>query len=137
MKKVAILLLASFVALFAATNSEEPEGKKGFLTKQWCAERGMFKDCRLEVITCGYAGCFKDWNPGDPIKNDDYVLYVHDEQKMYNIKLAGLKPHQLDKGINRDEVTIVGKVDKQNGTIQAERMDAPPPPKKSFFKGCL
>ena len=41
----------------------------------------------------------------------------------------------LETAINRNEVTIIGKI--HGNTIDAKSFKAPPPPKKSIFKGCL
>ncbi len=135
MKKV---LLAALMALLSTTlfaSSEEIE-KKGFLTTKWCAENDMFKDCRLETAVCGYAGCFKDWEFGDPIK-EELVLYVHDDGKYYRVTLDKIHRSELDEAINRNEVTIIGSYDEKGDIIHAREFKAPPPPKKSFFKGCL
>lgn len=135
MRKLTSIVLASSLAFFATSLSASE--KEGFLTKKWCAENGLFADCKLEAVVCGYEGCYKDWNPGDPKKTDDYVLYVHNEQKIYEIDISSLKLSELDEGMNRNKVTIVGDIDESSGKIVATSMKAPPPPEKSFFKGCL
>ena len=43
----------------------------------------------------------------------------------------------IDKGINRNEVTLIGDFNAATNTIIVKEFKAPPPPKKSFFKGCL
>jgi hypothetical protein len=113
--------------------------KKGFMTTKWCAEQGMFRDCRLETVVCGEEGCNRTWNFGDKEKMN-LVLFVHDEGKSYDIHLNHDKlhaAHLIEEAINRNEVTIKGKVDENSNFIYADSYDAPPPPKKSFFKGCL
>jgi hypothetical protein len=113
--------------------------KTGFLTTKWCVEQGLFKDCRLETIVCGEEGCNRTWNFGDKEKMN-LVLYVHNEGKAYDIHLNHDKlhpAHLIEEGINRNEVTMKGKVDENSNFIYADGYDAPPPPKKSFFKGCL
>ncbi|WP_457592368.1 hypothetical protein [Hydrogenimonas sp.] len=135
MKKLMLLALS---ALFAASLFASSEGveKKGFLTTKWCAENGMFKDCRLETAVCGFEGCFKSWEFGDPIK-ENLVLYVHDDGKYYNVALDKIERSELDEALNRNEVTIIGSYDEKKNLIHAREFKAPPPPKKSFFKGCL
>ncbi len=133
MKKVALLALLGAGMLFAGT----PFEKKGFLTTKWCAEHDLFADCRLESYHCGSGGCFRDWLPGEPEKMQ-LVLYVHDEGKIYSIKPAGVRVSDLlEKAANRNEVTIIGSLESDGKTIDAKKFKAPPPPKKSFFKGCL
>jgi hypothetical protein len=113
--------------------------KKGFLTTRWCAEQGLFRDCRLETVVCDKEGCYKSWDFGDKEKMN-LVLFVHDEGKIYDIKLNHNKLHSahlIEEAINRNNVTIKGKIDEKSNFIFANSYDAPPPPKKSFFKGCL
>ena len=124
--------------VFVATtyaNNEDFE-KKGFLTTKWCAQNGMFKDCRLETVVCGYEGCNRKWEFGMPM-TDNMVLFVHDEGKYYKVMLDGVKRSELDEAINRNEVTLIGSYDEKNNVIHVKEFKAPPPPKKSFFKGCL
>ncbi len=135
MKKVLMFALSAAFAAALFGSSEEIE-KKGFLTTKWCAENDMFKDCRLETAVCGYGGCFKNWEFGDPIK-EELVLYVHDDGKYYRVSLDKISRSELDEAINRNEVTIIGSFDEKENTIHAIEFKAPPPPKKSFFKGCL
>ncbi|MEA3418733.1 MAG: hypothetical protein U9Q90_04975 [Campylobacterota bacterium] len=112
--------------------------KEGFLTTKWCAEQGLFVDCRMESIVCGEGGCFQNWEFGDKMKTE-LVVFVHDDLQYYQIKptehfeMAEL----IETGINRNLVTIKGKYDAKTNTILATEFKAPPPPKKSFFKGCL
>ncbi len=137
MKKIWIAMATLLFALSAIASSESEEiEKKGFLTTKWCAENDMFKDCRLETAVCGYGGCFKTWEFGDPI-SEELVLYVHDDGKYYRIDLGKLHRSELDEAINRNEVTVIGSYDAKNDRIVAREFKAPPPPKKSFFKGCL
>jgi hypothetical protein len=130
MKKLLLILSCLFLTSMLQAETE----KKGFLTSKACAENGLFFDCRLETTVCGAIDCFKEWNFGDTPK-EELVLFVHDEGKYYNVKLDGLKRYQLDEAINRNDVSIGGEV-KEN-TIYAKSYKAPPPPVKSFFKGCL
>lgn len=138
MKKIIFMLFIGLsLALSAFGQSKGEFEKKGFLTTKWCAKNDLFADCRLESYMCGYEGCNRDWVPGDPIK-DQMVLYVHDEGKVYYVKLDGVKMGELlDKGANRNEVTLIGKLSSDGKTIIVHDYKAPPPPKKSFFKGCL
>ncbi len=131
MKKIN-LFLASL--LLTSLSFAQEVTKKGFLTTKWCADNGYFTDCRLESVVCGEGECFKHWNFGDKMK-EELVLYVHDDLKSYKIKLDGIPRHELDEAINRNEVSFTGEL--KGDTIIAKDYKAPPPPKKSFFKGCL
>ncbi len=131
MKKLNLILVS---LLLTSISFAQEVTKKGFLTTKWCAENGYFADCRLESVVCGEGGCFKHWEFGDKMK-DELVLYVHDDLKSYNIKLDGIPRHELDEAINRNEVSFTGEL--KGDTIVAKEYKAPPPPKKSFFKGCL
>ncbi len=128
------LLAASF--LLASSGGEKGEfEKKGFLATEWCVKNDLFADCRLETYHCGEEGCYKEWVPGEPVKTK-MVLYVHDEGKYYYIDPKGVHVSELlEKAANRNEVTIIGTL--KGDTIEAHEFKAPPPPKKSFFKGCL
>jgi GDP-D-mannose dehydratase len=137
MKKLATVAISSLFAISAYASSNEVE-KKGFLTTKWCAEQGMYKDCRTESILCGSGDCFKTWEFGDKVTTE-IVLFSHDENKIYNIDTS--KSHNIHMGevletaINMNEVTMIGEL--KGNTIYAHDFKAPPPPKKSFFKGCL
>ena len=136
------LLVSLFAAgLLLASGGEGGEKgefeKKGFLTTEWCAKNDLFADCRLESYHCGEEGCYRNWLPGDPRKGV-MVLYVHDEGTYYYVKPSGVHVSELlEKAANRNEVTIIGTLAKDGKTILASDFKAPPPPKKSFFKGCL
>lgn len=132
MKKLSVLLVG--LALFVGVLNAEDVTKKGFLTSKWCAQRGYFSDCRLESFVCGSGDCFKRWEFGDTVI-DEVVLFVHDENKLYTIDYHGMPRYLLDEPMNRNDVSIIGEL---NGdTIVAKSFKAPPPPEKSFFKGCL
>lgn len=118
--------------------AEATFSKEGFLTTKWCADQGLFADCRLESIVCGEGGCFQNWEFGDKMKTE-LVIYVHDDLQYYKIvPTASISMAQvIEKGINRNLVTIAGSYDSKTNTITATEFKSPPPPKKSFFKGCL
>lgn len=113
-----------------------PMEKMGFLTIDTCAAAGAFKDCYLENYVCGNDGCFQEFEPG-VFGKVQLVLYSHVDGIAYKLDTADLEQSQLDKGINRNEVSIVGEYDASTNTLYAKEFKAPPPPKKSFFKGCL
>jgi hypothetical protein len=116
---------------------EELFEKKGFLTTEDCAVEGSFKDCYSESYVCGFQGCFEEVDPGE-IRPVQLVIFVHDDWKYYKVDLSGnLDRATLDAGIGRNEVTIIGNYNEADNTIVATEFKAPPPPKKSFFKGCL
>ncbi len=118
--------------------AEATFSKQGFLTTKWCAEQGLFKDCRLESIVCGEGECYQNWEFGDPVKTE-LVVYVHDELQYYKITPAKSLnvAAMIEKGMSQDLVTIEGSYDSKTNTITATDFKAPPPPAKSFFKGCL
>ena len=140
MKKLFLTTLLGLSLAIGAFASEGGKGefeKKGFLTTKWCAENDLFADCRLETYHCGSEGCYKEWLPGEPTKME-MVLYVHDEGKIYYIDPKEVHVSELlEKAANRNEVTIIGELESDGKTIKATEFKAPPPPKKSFFKGCL
>lgn len=129
MSKIALLM-----ALLAVGLCAESIEKKGFLTSKWCAQNGYFSDCRLESLACGSGECFKSWEFGDKV-TDELVLFVHNEQKSYAIDYSAIPRYKLDEPMNMNEVTISGEL--KGDTIVASGFKAPPPPQKSFFKGCL
>ena len=136
MRRVLLGLLTAGL-LFASGGEKGEFEKKGFLTTEWCAQNDLFIDCRLESYHCGHEGCYRNWLPGEPEKMA-MVLYVHDEGKYYYIEPKGVHVSELlEKAANRNEVTIIGKLARDGKTIEASEFKAPPPPKKSFFKGCL
>jgi hypothetical protein len=113
--------------------------KNGFLTTKWCAERDYFKDCPLETYLCGSKDCWKDYEAGSEEKTGNIVLYVHAERDYYNVEFKKpLKIYELEKeGFGRNDVTLKGYYDEKTKTIIANDFDAPPPPAKEFYKGCL
>jgi thioredoxin-related protein len=134
MKKVLVIVLLWVSCTMLLANEEE---KSGFLTTQWCAQKGLFTDCPMETVFCGYEGCHKKMKEFNTNIQGKIVLMVHDEGQYYttqfnkNIKIGEI----LEKAINKNEVTLMGEI-KGNHIIVSE-FEAPPPPKKSFFKGCL
>lgn len=138
MKTLKVLLAGLSALAFASTVSlaEEVE-KEGFLTTKWCAQNGMFTNCKLETVFCGYDGCLKDMKEFKTDINGELVLYVHTEGKSYDLKFpATIKLSQvLKEALNKNEVTLRGSLNKN--LLMVEEYEAPPPPKKEFFKGCL
>jgi hypothetical protein len=134
MKKIFMILILLLSSVIAGNATEE---KEGFLTTKWCADRGLFADCRLETVFCGYEGCFKDEKEFNAQVNATFVLNVHSEGKYYIVEFQeGVKMGDvLKEALNKNEITIIGDI--KNNTIKAQSFKAPPPPQKSFFKGCL
>lgn len=134
MKKIFLLLI---LLLGSTVVSNATEEKEGFLTTKWCADRGLFADCRLETVFCGYEGCFKDEKNFKTDVNATFVLNVHSEGKYYIVEFQDTVKmgDVLKEALNKNEITIIGDI--QNGIIKAQSFKAPPPPQKSFFKGCL
>ena len=128
MKK--LVLATAFAAVlastvFASTEAKE-EGvkageveKKGVLATEACIKKGYFKDCRLDTTT-----------------NSPMALYVHSEGITYKLDSSSVALHELDEGIGKNNVTIIGKLESGN-VIKIRTYKAPPPEGKSFFKGCL
>jgi len=114
--------------------------KEGFLTTKWCADNGMFADCRMESIVCGEGECFQKWEFGDPEKTE-LVLYVNDDMQYYSLEpskeFLPKIPHLLEEAINKDLVKINGKLDEKNNIIVMSDYKAPEKAKAGFFKGCL
>lgn len=113
-----------------------PMEKMGFLTVDTCADAGAFKDCYLENYVCGNDGCFQEFEPG-VFGKVGLVLYSHVDGISYKLDVTDLDMSLIDTGINRNDVSIVGEYDASTNTLYAKEFKAPPPPKKSFFKGCL
>ena len=110
--------------------------KQGFLTIESCAAQGAFQDCYLENYICGTDGCYKKTEPG-VLKDVNIVLYSHKDGITYKLDTSKIRAQDIDSGINRNDVTIIGDYDSSTHTIYATEFKSPPPPKKSFFKGCL
>ncbi len=128
MKK--LVLASTFAALAAVSSFASAEvkdatvqagevEKKGILATEECIKKGYFKDCRLDTTV-----------------NSPFALYVHSEGTMYKLDTAEISLHELDEGLGKNNVTIIGKLGSGN-TIKIRAYKAPPPEGKSFFKGCL
>ena len=116
---------------------EELFEKVGFLTTEDCALKGTFTSCYSESYVCNFEWCFEE-NEAGTVKPVQLVLFVHNDGKYYKVNLGeGLAQSEADKGVGRNEVTVIGKYDEVNNIITASEFQAPPPPKASFFKGCL
>lgn len=121
----------------AAPSSEPvPMEKMGFLTVESCAVQGAFLDCYLENYMCANDGCFMEHEPGVFTKVQ-LVLYSHEDGTSYNVDTRNIDMRFIDKGINRNDVTLIGDFIESTNTIIVKEFKSPPPPKKSFFKGCL
>jgi hypothetical protein len=55
---------------------------------------------------------------------------------MYKLDTAGVTLSEVDGGIGKNNVTVIGTLEKGN-VIKMRAYKAPPPEAKSFFKGCL
>ncbi len=134
MKKLQLLITSAILAISANATDIE---KKGFLTTKWCAENGYFADCRLETLVCKTGDCYKTFDIGnEKAQKEELVLFVHNDG-IYNIDSSTMDRTVFDAGMNRNEITIVGTLNSETKTIVAKEFKAPPPPSKSFFKGCL
>ena len=132
MKK--ILLIGA--ALVAGVFANEPEEFEGLMTTPACAAEGAFADCYLENYACGSDYCYKNTEAGVRGK-PNIALFQHGTGKTYNVDVSKLNLSELGEGMNKNGVVIVGTLDEATNTIHATEFKAPPPPKKSFFKGCL
>lgn len=132
MKKfVFVSLFASFLTASAFAAAAPAKGsvddkpmageieKKGVLATEECISKGYFKDCRLDTTV-----------------NSPIALYVHSEGAMYKLDTAGVTLSEVDGGIGKNNVTVIGTLEKGN-VIKMRAYKAPPPEAKSFFKGCL
>ncbi len=133
MKKLSLLCAALVFSAFA----NEPEEFEGLLTTPGCAAQGAFADCYLENYVCGSDGCFRKSDAGVVTKDAKYSLFQHNTGKVYTIDTSKLKLSDMRDGMNKNGVIVVGTLDEATGTIRATEFKSPPPPKKSFFKGCL
>jgi len=125
------LFLSSMLAVLAATSTfaaaEAKDAapmageveKKGVLVTEECVKKGYFKDCRLDTTA-----------------TSPMALYVHSEGVMYKLEAVGVSMHELDEGFAKNNVTVIGKLEKDN-VIKIRAYKSPPPEGKSFFKGCL
>lgn len=128
-----MVLMALLLSAAVASNDFE---KSGFLTTQTCADNGNFTNCKLENYACGSDGCFRANESG--VDNETaLVLYSHDDGITYKLDTTNIPHHEFDEGVNRNEVAVIGEYDASTKTIVVHEFKAPPPPKKSFFKGCL
>jgi hypothetical protein len=132
MKKL-LLIGALLVSGALANGGEEFEG---LLTTPACAAQGAFADCYLENYSCGSDDCFKKIAPGETT-SPKLALFQHGTGKVYLVDTSKLKVSELGEGMNKNGVVINGILDKNTNTIAATEFKAPPPPTKSFFKGCL
>ena len=132
-------LLIAIAALFLATSASAKDGfsKQGFMASKACIEKGIFADCALESYACGSEGCFRNMEVGTKAPKVKLVLFVHDDGKYYNLDTSKIHMSEMDEGFARNMVTITGEYDKRANKIVVREFKAPPPPKKSFFKGCL
>jgi hypothetical protein len=133
---ISLTLCATF-ALNAFGSELTPIEKSGFLTTSGCAAQGAFRDCYLENYACGSDGCFEKASAGEPAKDVQVVLFSHNDGITYKLDLTAVNMSNVDKSINRNEVTVIGNYDADTNTISATEIKPPPPPTKSFFKGCL
>jgi len=107
-----ILLFSLSIFTFA---SEEIK-KTGFFTNEDCLKKGHFKDCSLDSFSCGYEGCFKDFEPTYHTE-DNFVLYVHKDRKYYKIDARAIKRSKLDKIISKNNITIEGDYNSSTNII--------------------
>ncbi len=132
MKKIVIIAAALVFSAFA----NEGQEFEGLLTTPGCAAQGAFADCYLENYACGSDGCNKNIEPGQST-NPKLALFQHSTGKTFLIDTTKLKVSELGEGMNKNGVKIIGTYDASTNTIAATEFKAPPPPTKSFFKGCL
>jgi hypothetical protein len=132
MKKLLLIAVALVFSAFA----NEPEEFEGLLTTPGCSAEGAFADCYLENYACGSNGCYKKIEPGANT-SPKLAIYQQNTGKTYLVDTSKLKISELGEGMNKNGVIISGVLDKATNTIAATEFKAPPPAKKSFFKGCL
>lgn len=126
MKKVltpTLILLGCAMGLQANEEAKAQPGeieKKGFLMTEGCYKQSTFRECDLGGY---YAG------------TDKPILFVHDDFRYYMLDLSAVSKSEIDEGMARNNVIIIGKL--SGDTIKVRAYKAPPPEGKSFFKGCL
>jgi len=115
MSKVALLIS---ILLFTGTlsNAKDDFKKTGFFTNSDCAKKTNFKDCSLDSYSCGYEGCFKEYEPTKRV-NENFILYVHNEGKYYEVNTSAIRRSLLDKIINKNEITLYGEYNVTNNII--------------------
>lgn len=118
MKAIFLIGLLAFTLLA----NELKVSKIGFLTAKSCALKKQFMNCKLENFVCSYEGCYKDFEVGDRLPVE-FVLYVHKEQKSYNLDLRQIKPAWLDKFINQRNVFVFGGYDFSSNKIYVEKLE--------------
>ena len=121
MKKILLAAVAALLTLSPAFAKGQTIEKKGFLVSLECLKQDRLTNCPLT-----------EYNEDAKI-----VLYVHDDLKYYNLNLKAIPKAEIDEGFARNGVTIIGEYDRKKNLITAHEYKAPPPPAKSFFKGCL
>lgn len=132
MKKLVLIATALVFSAFA----NEGQEFEGLLTTPGCAAQGAFADCYLENYACGSDDCYEKIEPGQST-NPKLALFQHNTGKTYLIDTSKLKVSELGEGMNKNGVIITGVLDTKTNIIAATEFKAPPPPTKSFFKGCL
>jgi len=132
MKKLVLIATALVFSAFA----NEGQEFEGLLTTPGCAAQGAFADCYLENYACGSDGCYEKIEPGQTT-NPKLALFQHNTGRTYLVDTSKLKVSELGEGMNKNGVIITGVLDTKTNTIAATEFKAPPPPTKSFFKGCL
>jgi len=115
------LLIFILISLSASANAKELFSKTGFFTNSDCAQKGNFKDCYLESYSCGYEDCFKDYEPVNRV-NENFVLYVHNEGKYYEVNASVIRRSLLDRVINKNSITLTGDYNSSTNTIQVYKI---------------
>lgn len=92
--------------------------KQGFLTTKWCADRGLFVDCKLETLVCQKGKCFREWQYGQSM-HTQLVLYVHSDLKYYYLKPSKKFRFSklIEQGMSSGAVTIIGRYVPKSDTI--------------------
>jgi len=134
MKKTVLLGLAALIGATGLSAEGAKIKKQGFLTSEYCIKRGYFTDCRLD----SYDAASRGVDLGDKAaEKAQLVLYVHNDLQYYKLDVKNLSRHDIDEGFARNGVMITGTYDAGSNMIKADTYKGPPPPAKSFFKGCL
>jgi len=115
MSKIA-LVISMLLLIGTLSNAEDNFKKTGFFTNSDCSKKGNFKNCSLDSYSCGYEGCFKDYEPTKRA-DDNFILYVHNEGKYYEVNASMLRRSSLDKIINKSNITLFGEYNSTTNTI--------------------
>jgi len=114
--------IAGFIVLLACNILAENIQLRGFIVTKQCLEKSAFAECPLKQLTL-----LSDTNP--------LLLFTPGDSRIYELNISKLPKSQLDKSVFRNNARVTGELEEGTNCITVERVEEPPPPQKSFFKG--